>query len=470
MTLHLICDLDDSLIKTDCLFEQWIQLLKVNPLKFIQSFFWFFKGRAYFKAQLAQCTEFDASDLPYRESVIEFIKEFKNSQNCKVILASASPEPWVSSVAKHLQLFDHVLASNSQSNLKGEQKLKAIQGLLGDSPWSYIGDSEADLPIWRQSAQIIAVNPSSSLIHQIKHLNKPTHYLTDHRRTTGALILKQIRIHQWAKNALIFLPLLAAHQFNSIGKLSNGLLAFLSFSFCASLIYLLNDLLDLESDRKHKTKRTRPFASGHLSLRWAFLLIPLLALGVISCSRLLSVEFTLWLSLYFVSNLLYSFKLKKIVILDIVLLSMMYSIRVFAGSAATEVLTSEWLMSFSIMFFFGLACIKRYSEIHKASSDKISGRGYISSDASAIQSLGVGASLLSVLIFTLYLQSPEVRALYSRPELLWGVNPLLLYWVSRVWLLTNRDQMNDDPVVFALKDRTSWFCLVLIIMLGRLAI
>ena len=471
MPKHLVCDLDDSLIQTDCIFEQWTILFKRNPVRFFGSLIWLLSGRAYFKYQLSHHTDFDAKNLPYRQSILKVIQEFKRSNEGKVILASASPESWVNAVATHLNLFDHVLASNSSTNLKGQQKLNSIKALLGDSPWAYIGDSKADIPIWRESSEIFAVNPSRSLQTLIDQLNKPTHYIIDQRRPLYRLILKQIRVHQWAKNALLLLPLFAAHQASSLELLGNGLLAFLSFSFCASLIYILNDLMDLSTDRQHRTKQFRPFASGELSIKWALILIPILGAGAVALSSTLNVQFHFWLIAYFLMNLSYSFNLKRIAILDIVLLSIMYSIRIFAGAVATQTHVSDWLISFSSLFFFSLACTKRYTELRRSpSSNRIVGRGYMYEDAIYIQSLGIGSGLLSVLIFMLYIHSPEVRALYHHPEILWGTSTLLLYWISRLWLLSHRDQMNDDPVLFAIKDRTSWICLGLILILGVLAL
>ena len=477
MTQNLICDLDESLIKTDCLFEQWILLLKTRPGLFLLSFFWLISGKVTFKTQLARHTKLQVENLPYRESILKILKSARGST--RIILASASPQPWVEAVALHLGLFDHVLASTEKVNLKGSEKLKAIQALVGDETFTYIGDSPSDLKIWEHADEVIAVQPSSSLVKKIRSLQKPTQFLYDSKSSPLILLAQQLRVHQWTKNGLILLPIFAAHQLSSLEVFIQGGFALLAFSFCASLIYQINDVLDLNSDRKHRTKRFRPFASGDLSLRWLLLILPLLLAGVFACCSLLNTSFMLWLALYFGLNLLYSFKLKKIEILDIVLLSLMYSIRVFAGSAATSIPSSEWLISFSTLFFFGLACIKRYSEIHSIPNqaqaqtqtlEKISGRGYLPGDAGLIQSLGVGASLLSIVIFMLYLKSAEVQPLYSSPQILWGVNPILLYWTSRVWLLTHRQQMNDDPVVFAIRDQTSWACLIAIFTLAGLAL
>jgi len=467
----LVCDLDESLIKTDCLFEQWVSLVKTHPLLFLKSFYWLFKGRVYFKSQIARYAPLDVESLLYRDSVVQLLREFKKSRQSQVILASASPQLWVNQVARHLGLFDHVLASDDQINLKGQEKLRAIQSKIGNQPFGYIGDSPSDLVIWRDAAEVIAVEPSVALSLKIEKLGKPTRYIHDQKPSLIYLWVKQMRVHQWAKNVLIFLPLIAAHQLNSLDSLVNGVLAFFGFSLCASFIYLINDVLDLSADRKHRSKRNRPFASGNLSLKWLGILLPSLLIGVLVCCVWLSSAFSLWLAFYFIINLFYSFQLKKVAILDIVLLSMMYSLRIFAGSAATSIQSSEWLMSFSTIFFFGLACVKRYSEIQRAQvGQAVAGRGYSLHDALPILIIGMSSSLLSVLIFMLYLNSPEVRALYVRPELLWSVNPILLFWITRVWLLTHRDQMNDDPVLFALKDRASWFCLLIISIIAGFAL
>ena len=462
MAHYLVCDLDDCLIKTDALYEQWLVLLKKKPLLFLASLLWLLKGKAFFKAQLATHTRFQAQSLPYREDVLKIIKEFRNQQKGLVVLASASPQVWVDAVANHLGLFDKVIGSNAGENLKGAHKLAALKKQIGANSFTYIGDSAVDLALWEHSTEIIAVNPASATKSKIDSFKKPTTFIND-KSSPWKLLLKQIRPHQWVKNALVFLPALAGHKILDPNIFMNCVLAFFGFSLTASFVYVLNDLLDLSSDRSHHTKKNRPFASGQLSLKWGLVLLPVLMGGTISLSLVLPPAYAGWIATYLVLNFAYSFYLKQSVVIDVIILSMMYTLRIFAGSAASDVMISEWLLSFSTLFFFSLACVKRCTEILR-SKNKITldGRGYRQVDYPMMQSVGVASGLLSVLIILFYLQSDGVRALYQNTAALWFATPVLLFWISRVWLLANRDKMNDDPVLFAVKDPTSWMCLIIL--------
>ncbi|WP_373999499.1 UbiA family prenyltransferase [Bdellovibrio bacteriovorus] len=463
MRHYVVCDLDDCLIKTDLLYEQWLVLLKSKPLIFLKSPIWLFKGRSFFKTKLSEHAPITANLLPYRDEVLRFLKASKADKNNKLILASASPEAWVSDISSHVGLFEHTLGSSAELNLKGTNKYKAIRAAIGDNAFTYIGDHAADIEIWKHCSKVVAVNPSPNLKSKIASLAKPTEVITDSKKAAWKLAIKQIRPHQWIKNVLVFLPSFAGHKLLDVENIQNALLAFAGFSFAASFVYVLNDLLDLKADRNHHTKKRRPFASGDLPIKWGLLLLPALLAGCGIMAALLPVDFAIWISVYLILNLAYSLYLKQSVVVDIIILSMMYTLRIFAGSAATSVPISEWLLSFSTLFFFSLACVKRYTEIIR-SKNKITldGRGYRQVDYSMVQSLGVGSGLISILIILLYLQSNDVRALYSNPQNLWFATPVLLFWISRVWILTNRDEIHDDPVVFAVKDKISWICLGLL--------
>lgn len=471
MTQFFVCDLDDCLIKTDVLLEQWILLFKARPLLFFQSFFWLLKGLPYFKSRLSEQTHFIAKLLPYRQDVLDLLKNAKSEGTAKLVLASASPDAWIQEIAGHLGFFDHAFGTTSERNLKGARKLQAIKELVGSQSFTYFGDHPVDLAIWKESDRIIAVNPTPRLRQQIEELNKPAEFIYDKKRSALALALKQMRPHQWIKNALVFLPALAGHKLWHFDTIIQCLYAFAGFSFSASFVYVLNDILDLRSDRNHHTKKNRPFASGDLSIRWGILLLPTLLLGAGLCALALPPMYSLWIIAYLVLNIAYSLYFKQSAVIDIIILSMMYTLRIFAGSAATTVPVSEWLLSFSTLFFFSLACVKRYTEIIR-SKNKITldGRGYRQVDHPMIQSLGVSSGMISMLIILLYIQSKDVRALYTKPEHLWLLAPILLFWVSRIWILANRDEMHDDPVLFAAKDKVSWVCLVLMAAVLGLAI
>lgn len=468
MKFIVISDLDDCLLKTDLLYEHWLILFKTKPLMFLQSFIWLLKGRAYFKMQIAKNVSVRPQLLPYRHEVLAYLKNVKAEQKATLILASASPTPWVQDIANYLGIFEYTIASTAKKNMKGSNKLEAIKEHLGTQEFTYIGDHLADLQIWKESICIGSVNPSQSLKTKIEALNKPTQYFFDEKKSYWKLIVKQIRPHQWIKNALVFLPALAGHKILNSLTIENGIIAFAGFSFSASFVYVLNDLLDLRSDRNHHSKKNRPFASGDLPIKHGVLLLPTLLASSIFCAAILPIQYLGWIATYLILNLAYSVYLKQSVVVDIIILSMMYTLRIFAGSAATSVPVSEWLLSFSTLFFFSLACVKRYTEIIRSKNKlTIDGRGYRQVDHPMIQSLGVGSGLISILIILLYLQSKEIRALYQHPQNLWFATPVLLFWISRIWVLTNRDEIHDDPVVFAVKDKVSWACFAIIgVILG----
>ncbi len=462
--IALVVDLDDTLIRTDLLLEQSLAFLKCSPFGMAKLVYWTVQGAIRFKIELARATKFDPSVLPYRESVLNRLLEAKLGGR-KLILASASPEVWVQQVARHLDLFDHVLATNSERNLKGDRKRQEIILILGDQKFEYWGDSESDLSVWLDQENCIhavAVNPSSKVRSRLSQKHSSVEFVQDADKTGPSqirIVLKAIRVHQWAKNLLIFAPLLLAHRYSDLDSIKSALLAFVSFSALASTVYVLNDLFDLTSDRKHSSKSSRPFAAGALSILTGASLIPsLIAISVISAVALPR-SFLAVLLGYLTLNFLYSFRLKSELGIDVVLLGVMYSLRILAGGAATDISLSPWLLGFSIFFFLGLAILKRYTEMSKLVEPhtRSHGRGYGSGDAGVLLALGVGASLVSTLIFVLYLNSPAVVSLYSSPERLWLMTPFLIYWVIRIWILAVRGQVHDDPVVFTLKDRPTYY-------------
>jgi 4-hydroxybenzoate polyprenyltransferase len=262
------------------------------------------------------------------------------------------------------------------------------------------------------------------------------------------------------KNALIFVPLLAAHQLNQPLQVLNGLLAFLFFGLCASSVYILNDLLDLTDDRHHQSKRNRPFASGRLSIRSGLVLVPLLLLGAFGgAALLLPWQFCAVLGAYYLLTLAYSLSLKRQMTLDVIVLAALYTSRILAGAAAFNLPLTFWILAFSMFMFLSLALVKRYAELREARlkdlKDKTRGRGYYPADLDMIASLGATSGHLAVMVLALYIHEGTTVALYSHPHVIWLACPLLLFWITRVWMLTHRGQMNDDPVVFAIRDRVS---------------
>ncbi|MDH5189678.1 MAG: UbiA family prenyltransferase [Gammaproteobacteria bacterium] len=270
--------------------------------------------------------------------------------------------------------------------------------------------------------------------------------------------LKLFRFHQWVKNLLLFVPLITAHKLADTESVILLIEAFFSFSLCASAVYMINDLADLEADRQHPTKRHRPFASNSVPVIHGIIIAALLLLASTVIAMQLSIQFFMVLGLYFAVTLGYSLKLKSIALIDVLLLAGLYTLRIIAGAYVVNIELSFWLLNFSIFIFFSLALVKRYSELllmQSIDKSQLAGRGYQSGDLSLLRTMGIGSGFISVLILALYIDSPNIKILYTHPEYVWLLCPLFLYWISRIWLKTHRGEMHDDPVVFALRDYAS---------------
>ncbi len=462
----IICvDLDGTLIKSDMLFESALIFLKQNMLNIFLLLIWLFKGKEVLKYKIAERIEFDPTLLPYNQELIDYLKEQKNTH---IVLATASNIKIAEKVATHVGIFDEVFASDENINLKGINKLEFLNNKFGKNNYIYCGDSSADLPIISSCKDYILVNPSSSVKKKATSIKTPL-LLIENKKSLLKSIVKQIRVYQWIKNILLFLPPLLAHV-TGYEIYQNSVLAFFAFSFAASSIYILNDLLDLDSDRAHSRKKFRPIAAGNMSIPFAGLsFFSLVGLSAFISIVYLPVDYSIVLLLYYFSNLLYSFRLKRIYLVDIVLLASLYTLRIYAGSVAVNVPTSKWLLAFSMFIFLSLAFLKRYTELldlKTNNKEKAKGRGYSVSDISLIQSFGTGAGLLSILVYTLYIESNSVSLLYKRPEFLYLISPLLLIWIGRLWFKAGRGYMHDDPIVFTAKDKISYLIIGLSFLLA----
>jgi 4-hydroxybenzoate polyprenyltransferase/phosphoserine phosphatase len=461
----LAVDLDGTLIASDMLHESFWATLGSDRGALLKAGAKFMTGgRAALKAALAEAAEVDVTLLPYRDAVLDEIRAAKK-QGTRVVLATASDRSVAEAVANHLGLFDEVMASDGETNLKGGAKAAALVAKFGEAGFSYLGDSAADLPVWAASGQAISVNASAGLRGRIKapvvrHLEDATD--ADHPLRP---IFKALRPHQWLKNFLVFIPMLLAHDFSG-GDILAAVAAFISFSLVASSVYILNDILDLSADRAHPRKRLRPFASGALPLSAGLWLAPGLLVAGVVIGTLAGPLFLLVLLFYYLCTLAYSLGLKRITVIDICLLAGLYTLRVIAGAAATMNAPSVWLLGFSIFFFLALAAVKRQAELVDLvarGDEKAEGRGYLPDDLPLITMMALAAGYVAVLVAGLYLTSDAVSELYSFPSALWGICAVLVYWLSRIVMLTHRKRMHDDPIVFAVTDRVSLFCGVLII-------
>jgi 4-hydroxybenzoate polyprenyltransferase len=469
----LVVDLDGTLLRSDILLESGLAYLRMRPLQFFRPLLWLLRdGKAQLKARLAETVFVDVATLPFNTQLLEWLREEK-AQGRSLVLATATHLSYANNIGEHLGLFDRVLATD-QINLSAERKRDALIGAFGEKGFDYVGNASDDLAVWAAADCAIVVDPEPGVARRAA-ASVNVIKIIETRKSTARAWLKQLRVHQWLKNLLIFVPLLAAHQFRSLPLLGNAILAFLFFSLCASSVYMLNDLLDLNEDRRHATKRFRPFAAGTLSVKIGIVVFPLLlSIAFVGSFLLLPPRFTAALALYYVCTLVYSLFLKRVAIADVVMLAALYTIRIIAGSMACMITLTFWLLAFSMFMFLSLALVKRFAELRmardKGSDKKAAGRGYYPSDLEMIASLGGASGYLSVMVLALYIQEQSTLRLYSHPQFIWLVCPLLLFWVSRTWMLTHRGHMHDDPVVFAVKDRISLITGALMVFVFWLAI
>jgi 4-hydroxybenzoate polyprenyltransferase/phosphoserine phosphatase len=468
---HPLCiDCDGTLIRTDLLHESLIALLKTQPLQILLLPLWLLRGKAHVKQQIAQRVQLDARTLPYNEAVLERIREAR-AQGRTTVLATASTHEQAEAVQAHLQLFDRIEASSPELNLSGEHKAKRLADLYGQRGFDYAGNSAADIPVWQQSAGAIVVEASGA-VQRAASASAPVIATIERPRRSLKVYVKAIRAHQWLKNLLVFVPLMASHRFTDGDALVASVLAFFAFGFSASAVYIVNDLLDLPSDRQHRRKRHRPFASGVLPVSHGLAMLPVLLIGAFVIASFLPVAFALTLVVYLLITNAYTFWLKNRVVVDVLVLALLYTSRLVAGATATGIVLSFWLLSFSIFLFFSLAIVKRYAELivaRDANKQELPGRGYVVADIPVMLSVGVSCGTMSVLVLALYINSPEVEAQYANKSLLWVGLPLALYWICRVWMKTHRGQMHDDPVVFAARDWQSWLVIAIAVLAASVA-
>ncbi len=432
-------------------------LLKRNPLYLLLLPVWLLRGRAAMKKEIAARAELNPANLPYHQPFLDYLKSEKKSGRT-LVLATAADQRLAENVARYIGLFDDVVASNGATNLRGRNKGDTLSERYGKKGFDYAGNSSVDLPVWQQARHAIVVNANERLAQRARGLTEVSHVFNEPDSTPRALV-RALRPHQWVKNLIVFVPLITSHKFNDPALVACAALALVAFSLCASGVYVLNDLLDLEADRQHPTKRSRPFASGRLPLPAGFLLVAVMLGSSAAIGLCLPHYFVAVLALYLILTTSYSLRVKQLVLLDVFFLAGLYTMRLIAGHAATGVEYSFWLLAFSMFIFLSLALVKRYTELNwlrLQNKRETQGRGYNTDDLAVVAMLGIASGFMSVLVMALYVNSQEVRILYRHPTILLLMCPLLLYWISRIWLRAHRGQMHDDPIVFALKDPVSY--------------
>lgn len=454
----LVVDLDGTLIRSDMLYETFWAAFAREWRTPLWAFAGLIHGKAALKARIAALAMPDPAALPYRPEVLDLIADWR-ARGGKVVLATAADAQAAEAIAAHLGVFDAVHASDGTVNLKGPAKAELLNRIYGPGGYTYAGDSGADVPVWQAAGGAVTVDAGPGLRARaeaaragVRHIAPPAPWLP--------AALKAMRPHQWLKNLLILLPVLTAHQFDA-PTLARAALAVVAFSVVASSVYVLNDLLDIAADRAHPRKRARPLASGALPIRAGMAMVPvLLALGL-GLALLLGPAFLAVLAAYYVLTVAYSLSLKRKALVDIATLATLYALRVVAGGVATGIELTVWLVAFSVFLFFALAAVKRQAELIdlvQRGQVRASGRGYSTEDLPVVTQIATASGFVAVLVLILYLNDPRVQAAYSAPGLLWGAALIMLYWITRMVLLTNRGQMHDDPVVFATRDRVSLVC------------
>jgi len=468
--LPLCVDLDGTLVKSDTLVDSVLVLARQRPRDMLRLPGWIAAGKPQFKRHVTSAVTLDVEHLPYNRSLLEWLRA-EHGAGRAIYLATAADRTLAERVAEHLGIFAGVLASDGETNLAGTNKLEAFRQRFGER-FCYIGNAKPDVALLTACESPMTANPHRALASGLRRAKTTVAANFEDRGSIVKSWLRAIRLHQWAKNTLLFVPLLLAHAW-SLPTVAGGVVAFFSFGLCASATYIINDLLDLEADRRHPRKRRRPFAAGDLSaiagmtavvvmLAAAFalaLLVPRVILALPGRhGLLLPYKFLEWLLLYTATTLTYSLYLKRTLLLDVFVLAGLYTVRILAGSAATTVPISEWLGAFSVFFFLSLAFVKRFSELEglrERGGLAPAGRGYHIGDLEQLRAFGTGSMFAAVLVTTLYISNPETSLLYNHALRLWLVVPVLLLWLSQVWMLASRGEMHDDPVVWAITSKRS---------------
>lgn len=455
-------DLDDTLVNSDTLVESGVLLVKANPLYLFVMMLWLFSGKANLKEQIASRTRLSVETLPYNQSLIDWLHDQREAGR-RLVLVTASNVRTANAISAHLQLFADVIASDSSKNFSAGNKRDELIKRFGRGGYDYVGNSRDDLEVWSACRNAVVVNASPGIAARVAPLGiVETTFSRD--RDVRSELLRAMRPHQWSKNLLVFVSIFVAQRYTDTALLTSTVLAFIAFCLCSSSVYLINDLLDLESDRGHSEKCNRPFASGGVPLVLGVCAIPVLLLAAILLAWSAGTIFLGVLALYFLVTLTYSLRLKRIAMLDVLVLAALYTLRIIAGASVAEAMPSVWLVSFSMFIFTSLAMAKRYAELKALESESgawARGRGYHVSDLPIIAQLGSASGYISVLVLALYIDSRDVTSLYTYQQLMWLLCPLLMFWIGRIWLIASRGDLHQDPVIFATRDATSYLVFLL---------
>ncbi len=462
-TKPLCVDLDGTLIHSDVLHESLILLAKQKPWLLFLVPFWVLGGKSHFKRKIAEKVVMNVATLPYRQDLLAWLQS-EGEGGRDIYLVTASDEQFAKDIASHFPFFCGYWGSNGEINLSGRRKRELLVREFGERGFDYAGNAPIDLEIWRHVDKAVVAGANDQLIKEAREVAAIDQIFPGTHFRWGT-IWKAIRVRQWVKNILVFVVLLTSHRLLDPAGWWRALAAFFAVSLCASAIYVVNDLLDLESDRQHATKCRRPFASGALPVAFGAVLVPVLL--TLSCLTALLLPPNAWilLALYPAISLFYSFFLKRRLLVDVFTLALLYTLRILLGGAATGQECSSWLMGFSFFLFLSLALGKRASELHNLRAQQgeiVAGRAYYVWDLIEVHIFGVASGFAAALIMALYIHSDEVLKLYRQPHWLWIIVVTLVYWECRMWMFASRGHLDEDPIVFASRDKVTYFAGALI--------
>jgi 4-hydroxybenzoate polyprenyltransferase/phosphoserine phosphatase len=461
----LYVDLDGTLLRGDLLWEGFAGALRAAPLAAVAALGALASGRAHLKRRIAQTSALDMGLLPWRTEFTHWLAD-QARLGRRIVLATAADRTVAQQVADHFGFFSAVLASEPGRNLKGPSKLAAIQAEVGEGPFDYCGNGPEDLPIFAAARAAIVVGGDTSVLRRARRMARVEQVFGDEKAPRHAW-LHALRPHQWLKNLLVGIPLLTSFRFGDPVAAMTVLGAFVAFCLAASAGYLINDLLDMQSDRRHPRKRRRPLASGVLAPARAVAMAAGLLAGALALSVALRPVLLAWIALYLMLTVLYSLQLKRQALVDVATLALLYTVRILAGGAAAAVPVSFWLLAFSLFLFFSLALVKRCAELvagRDRAESTAHGRGYTVADLPVLLALGVATSVAAVLVFALFARAPEVVVRYQDPRWLWLTLGGLMMWLARIWLLTQRGRMHDDPLVYSISDPVSRWLIALMVL------
>jgi len=450
-------DLDGTLVRTDTLWEALLNIVRRSPLQLFSLIGCLWRGKAYFKKRVAEMAKLDVSTLPYRSELVAYLR-LERGRSRRLVLATGTDELLANQVGNYLGVFDQVIGSNGVVNLIGAEKRDELVKRFGEKGFVYVGDSPQDIPVWRQAAEGIAVGRDDSWTRRLRSKGIRVSTSLPAVHFDFRAVLKILRLHHWMKNALVLAPIVLASRWLDWRAWLLGALAAAALSMAASGMYVWNDILDLESDRRHHVKRNRPMAAGTLPISAGLAIVPLLLAAALGIASLLPAGCVMLIASYAGLSLLYSLHLKKVPILDVIFLAGLYCFRIFLGGAATGIAISHWTMLFALFLFTSLAFLKRFTELQLKGDDPGGSgrRGYFGDDLAIVGAFGIMSGYIAALVFALYLNSPDAAVQYTRPAYLWFVAPALLYWISHVWMSAQRGQMHTDPIVFAARDKISY--------------